>query len=283
MSHKGMYFIPLIGAAAVPEDDFESHYDEAYVAAMGPVFGLATAVACGVFYFLFSTPIAAAAAAWIAMINLFNLLPVKPLDGGRIVAALSFSISSSLGFVITFGALALATIGGVKFGLGIIYIIVPLGTIEMIGEYRSHKNGLDKSKPLADHALQDIYNTFDVKPREHIPRDVLERDCLDYLNDTIYPEQIVTDDITPAEEAGSEHDQIHFASNTTGNKFHAHPEPVFWELLADDEIARTKPPMTFRGIVGTTGVYLGLGGLLLGVMVLMLDVPGAAVAMEALR
>ena len=40
MKVKGMYFIPFLGAAAVPDDNFPDRKAESFVAIMGPIWGL---------------------------------------------------------------------------------------------------------------------------------------------------------------------------------------------------------------------------------------------------
>jgi hypothetical protein len=82
-------FLPFLGAVVEMRGHPVSAYDEAKVALAGPVLGtlatlpfVATAVVTG-------SPFAAALGHWGCMVNLFNLLPVGSLDGGRIAGALS--------------------------------------------------------------------------------------------------------------------------------------------------------------------------------------------------
>jgi Zn-dependent protease len=95
---KGIYFIPFVGGAAVASEDFKSRRDEVYVAIMGPIFGFACALSMYIVYLINDEAMYAAAAAWMAMVNLFNLLPINPLDGGRIMKSIAFSLHSKIGF-----------------------------------------------------------------------------------------------------------------------------------------------------------------------------------------
>jgi hypothetical protein len=97
MKTKGIYLIPLIGAAAVAEDNFPSRRAEATIALAGPLTGAALAAGTGLLYFATRNGAFAAAAAWMALTNLFNLLPVVPLDGGRVVKSITLSIGSRTG------------------------------------------------------------------------------------------------------------------------------------------------------------------------------------------
>jgi Zn-dependent protease len=82
-------FIPFVGAWIQLKEQPKSVETEAYVAAAGPFLGTLAAFAC---YFLAretdSRLLLALSYAGF-FINLFNLLPLSPLDGGRITAIIS--------------------------------------------------------------------------------------------------------------------------------------------------------------------------------------------------
>ncbi len=82
-------FIPFVGAWIQLKEQPMNVATEAYVAMAGPLAGTAGALVC---YYLArsegSTLLLAFAYSGF-MLNLFNLIPVSPLDGGRIVAILS--------------------------------------------------------------------------------------------------------------------------------------------------------------------------------------------------
>jgi Zn-dependent protease len=148
METKGMYFIPLLGGAAVADEAFPSHKAEAYVALAGPIFGLVLALATfGVYQFVWEAKFVAAAAAWMAMVNLFNLLPVKPLDGGRVMSAITFSISGSLS-VVLFTLLTVLTIGfALQFGIGLLLVLLPIGLIEIWLDFLRQANRVSIPTP----------------------------------------------------------------------------------------------------------------------------------------
>ena len=99
MKTKGIYFIPLLGGMAVTDEMFPDRKTEAFVAIMGPIWGLALSVMALGLWYLSGWPHFAVAAAWMATVNLFNLLPINPLDGGRILKSITFSVSSYLGII----------------------------------------------------------------------------------------------------------------------------------------------------------------------------------------
>ena len=97
MKTKGFYLLPFVGGAAVPAEEFPSEGALAWTALMGPIFGCVLALLAGAIHVTTDAPLWAAIAGWIAMLNLFNLLPVNPLDGGRIMRSVAYSIGSWLG------------------------------------------------------------------------------------------------------------------------------------------------------------------------------------------
>ena len=134
MKTKGFYFIPLLGAAAIPDSAFPSRGAEAFVAIMGPIWGGLTAAVPFMIWQVTDSPLWAGIASWIAMVNLFNLLPVLPLDGGRILRSIAFSLSSSAGFVVMGLGLAVAFYFSMKAGLLLFSWLFVIGGAELISE-----------------------------------------------------------------------------------------------------------------------------------------------------
>jgi len=94
MKLKGLYFLPGLGVAAVPASNFDSRGDEAFIAIMGPVWGLAAGVAAYVLHMVTGLPEFASAAWLCVLINLFNMIPVAPLDGGRVIRSALHGLSA---------------------------------------------------------------------------------------------------------------------------------------------------------------------------------------------
>lgn len=133
---KGIYFIPFLGAAAVADNQFPSRKAEVFIAIMGPIWGLALSFAVAGAYLATANPLFAAAASWMAMINLFNLLPINPLDGGRIMKSIAFSVHSFAGLI--FLALGILAAGFIAFigGLWLFVVLLLVGCFELAMEYR---------------------------------------------------------------------------------------------------------------------------------------------------
>lgn len=134
MKTKGFYFVPLLGGAAIPDDAFPSRGAESYVAIMGPIWGGVMAIPFLAAWYMTQNPIWAGTASWIAMVNLFNLLPILPLDGGRMIRAIAFSFSRRTGLVLTSLGLLAGVIISWKLGLSLFIFLFILGGIEVIAE-----------------------------------------------------------------------------------------------------------------------------------------------------
>lgn len=79
------YFIPFMGALILANREDLKGEKHSYMAAGGPFFGTVLAALCMAAYWVTGSQhkwILAAAAVG-AVLNLFNMLPVRPLDGGR--------------------------------------------------------------------------------------------------------------------------------------------------------------------------------------------------------
>lgn len=136
MKTKGIYFIPFLGGAAVTEDEFPSRQAEAVIAIMGPIWGLALSGLTALVYLVTQQPVFAAAAGWMAAINLFNLLPINPLDGGRIFKSIAFSIHSKLGLVMLLVGMIAAGFLAFYAGFFIFLFLLVVGGLELLLEYK---------------------------------------------------------------------------------------------------------------------------------------------------
>jgi len=82
-------FIPFVGAFIAMKDQPVNAVDEAKVGLGGPVLGSLAALFCLLVGLEYNDGFSIALAYSGFLINIFNLIPVSPLDGGRIVAAIS--------------------------------------------------------------------------------------------------------------------------------------------------------------------------------------------------
>lgn len=83
---KGMYLIPFVGGVAVGEKA-TTYWQEVYISMQGPVFGLYMTLLAWAAYVITDWALLGALASFSALINVFNLLPIYPLDGGHVIKA----------------------------------------------------------------------------------------------------------------------------------------------------------------------------------------------------
>lgn len=82
-------FVPFMGAFIAMKGRPRDAWVEAYVGIGGPLLGTAAAIACLGVALALQSPIWFALASVGFLLNLFNMIPLSPLDGGRIVGAIS--------------------------------------------------------------------------------------------------------------------------------------------------------------------------------------------------
>ncbi|KZL92481.1 site-2 protease family protein [Clostridium magnum] len=122
-------FIPFVGALISMKEQPADAKTEAFVAIGGPVLGsIAAFISLGIYYGTGKSVFLALAYSGF-ILNLFNLIPVHPLDGGRIVTAISP--------VLWFVGIPLMLIAVVKFFNVIIIMFLILGVMEL---YKYYKN-----------------------------------------------------------------------------------------------------------------------------------------------
>lgn len=146
MKTKGLYFIPFLGAAAVAEEEFPSRETENYVALMGPTVGLSLAVVTYSVFLMTNDLEFAAAAGWMALINLLNLLPIMPLDGGRVLKSISFSVSSRMGIISVIAGMIAGGFFALQNGFLLFVVLIPIGMIETLADLLKEKKRLKDIK-----------------------------------------------------------------------------------------------------------------------------------------
>ncbi len=132
---KGMYLIPFVGGLAVG-DSPKTRWQDVYISLMGPVYGLVMTLAFYLVYLATGSHFAGLVASTSALINLFNLIPVHPLDGGRVVKALVFSGRNYLALVILLAISAACFALAWKLGLFFITFFIVLGAIDIFANWK---------------------------------------------------------------------------------------------------------------------------------------------------
>ena len=136
MKTKGFYLIPFLGGMALTEDKINTRWQDVVISIMGPVFGLGMSLLCLVAWWLTDNPLFAGLAGFNALLNLFNLLPIVPLDGGHIIKSISFSMNSQTGLALCIGGVAFGVILSYSFGLTLLGLLLLIGSLEIVFEWR---------------------------------------------------------------------------------------------------------------------------------------------------
>lgn len=134
---KGFYFVPFFGGVAISGTNYKSNVDRVIVFIMGPVWGTLMALGTLALYWITGSPILGAAAYWQGILNLFNLIPANPLDGGQIFSAIFNSVNKRVGQV--FSALSvLAFIGmAIKLHSAVFIFAAVLATLHFVAQLKS--------------------------------------------------------------------------------------------------------------------------------------------------
>ena len=132
-------FIPFVGAFIAMKELPDNAFGEAIGAAGGPLLGTLGAIGCAGAGLVTGNPFWFALASTGFLLNLFNLLPMSPLDGGRIIGA----ISPRLWILGLAGAILLFYLTWSP----ILALVVIMGSVQMYNSYR--KSGAEEARYYA--------------------------------------------------------------------------------------------------------------------------------------
>ncbi|MGI2095875.1 site-2 protease family protein [Shewanella glacialipiscicola] len=148
MKTKGIYLIPFMGGLALSDEKINTRWQDVVISIMGPTFGLLMSIASLIAYHATGNVFFAGLAAFNALLNLFNLLPILPLDGGHILKSISFSMNSIMGLVACVAGAAFGVYISYTLGLALLGFLLLIGSLEIIFEWRtrhqSHLLPLDR-------------------------------------------------------------------------------------------------------------------------------------------
>lgn len=146
MPTPGFYFVPLFGGAAIGERA-KSEWQDVYITAMGPSWGLLSAIPPVLIWLATGEVFWAGVVGFIALVNLFNLLPIYPLDGGRLTNSLLMSVApgGQILYLILAGGLVIAL--AVYMRIYFVAILFGIGIMEIYFERKRLKEGEIAQKP----------------------------------------------------------------------------------------------------------------------------------------
>ncbi len=136
---KGMYLIPFVGGLAIGERA-KTQWQDVVISLMGPIFGLLMSIAFYLAYLVTENHFIGLVASLSSLINLFNLLPVYPLDGGRAIKAIVFSAKKYWGFALLLSLSAAGFALAASAGWGFICVFIIIGLIDLLVSWRDFAN-----------------------------------------------------------------------------------------------------------------------------------------------
>jgi Zn-dependent protease len=139
---RGIYFIPGLGGVALV-DEMGSRSDECFISLFGPVYGLAFSLLVLLGYRLTGNFKFAEIAGLLALVNLFNLLPFNPLDGGRIAKSLAFSMHKKVGLVVMSMMVGLSIYLAFRWGLYILLLVAFFCFLDLREEAKKKEEEID--------------------------------------------------------------------------------------------------------------------------------------------
>lgn len=148
MKTKGIYLIPFMGGLAMSDEKINTRWQDVVISIMGPCFGLIMSIAALIAYWITGETFFAGLAAFNALLNLFNLLPILPLDGGHILKSISFSMNSKAGLIACIAGAAIGVYLSYSLGLALLGFMLLIGSAEIVFEWKtrhqSHLLPLDR-------------------------------------------------------------------------------------------------------------------------------------------
>lgn len=136
-------FIPFVGAGIALKEKPKNAKDEAILAYMGPFFGLLSFLPAIPLYVYTQDPFWGLVIFLGGIINLFNLIPITPLDGGRIAAGISTKLWAA-------GLVILLSYSIYRFSFLGIFIVI-IGAIEWKRIYQQQKNLHTEQQEIAEY------------------------------------------------------------------------------------------------------------------------------------
>jgi len=128
---KGFYLIPFFGGIAVG-DKSRTQWESLYISMMGPVYGLVMTAIFYVIFLITGSHFCGLVAATSALINLVNLFPVYPLDGGQVVKALVFSRRNRFALIALLTVSAICLYACWAIGLYFLCFFIVIGVVDII-------------------------------------------------------------------------------------------------------------------------------------------------------
>jgi Zn-dependent protease len=167
-----MFFIPLLGAAVSGHSQNIPAWKKATVFLFGPLPGICISVVMFLTYFITAQELCLQMGSMFLIINIINLLPIYPLDGGQFLHQVLFSRNRYLELVVNIVTAAVLLLAGVALKSWLLEI---LGFINLLGITFKFKMA------SAARQLKASLLTTNIQDTEHASLDVYEEDIPEHI------------------------------------------------------------------------------------------------------
>lgn len=177
-----IYFIPLLGAMASGEKDQISQKQRAIVLFSGPIPGVVIGTILYYLGFIIENQLILRTANIFIFLNLFNLLPIYPLDGGQLIKNFYFNSREKLNIIFISISIILLVYLSFRFESYILLILPVFLINNIIGQIRLNKiktelisSGYKLNKKYDELTNEEYWKIRD-KLGEHLPsmRNIIE-------------------------------------------------------------------------------------------------------------
>lgn len=144
-STGGMYFIPFLGGVGLLNDNPKSHLDNFRISIAGPFVGAHQAILYLILGLFFKVDLLITAAWITSIINLFNLLPLSLLDGGKMASSILFSINNRLSYLFSMLGLLAAPFIVMHFNFAVALFLSFIGWKQLQINWVNYKNNIPSS------------------------------------------------------------------------------------------------------------------------------------------
>lgn len=151
MKTAGIFLIPFLGGVSLIAGRYKRYFDLAFVALAGPIAGTILTIGLYGLFLATGSIFIGSAACWMAWLNLFNLTPAGPLDGGQLVESIVYSFSEKAGAIFLTVSYALGVIVLWHFNPVISCLVIFIGVQKVMEAWQRIKligQGLEDSLTL---------------------------------------------------------------------------------------------------------------------------------------
>lgn len=155
-----IFFIPLFGAGASGTKEDISQKEEAFVLLAGPVPGVIIGSALYVYSASTGNEVMTRLATLFIYVNIFNLLPILPLDGGRLIKTMFFNSNETITMI--FNILSIIAMSYAAYAMNsYFFMIIPaLLVLQVVQQFQMKKvkRGLDYQGISLDRTYDELSN-----------------------------------------------------------------------------------------------------------------------------